>query len=91
MTLRIFETNNARYFLGLGMHPSYLPESELLTDITDPFDSVNFANIDMLILEDGPDFFSSDQTTQEHLSRSTGQTVLSRAVEENPSIQKCCN
>ena len=52
MTLRIFETEQAKYYLGLGDH---LESSAPL------FEEVDFSSIDFMVLEDNPQHLSHQE------------------------------
>ncbi len=48
MTLRVFETNDAKYYLGLGNH--FFSNAPI-------FEEVDFSSIDFMVLEFNPGAF----------------------------------
>ena len=73
MTLRVFETDDAKYYLGLGRHDK--PSAPL-------FEKVDFSTIDFMVLEGAPDEFDIANT----LGFLQYSDLMKRALKENPNL-----
>ncbi len=73
MALRKFETENARYYLGLGNHT---------TSSNNIFEDIDFLEIDLLVFEDTPGLCSLDEIESNHQY----EELYSRAIRENPRV-----
>ena len=79
MALRIFDTNDARYYLGLGNHIS---SSESL------FHDVNFSNLDFIVFEDADGKLENGKPALEEmlLTHTQYKNVYKRISRENPQL-----
>ena len=72
MTLRIFETDDAKYYLGLGNH---------LSSSAPIFEGVDFSSIDFMVLEFNPGAF--DESV---LKKRPYQELTEKVMKDNPKI-----
>ena len=74
MNPRVFETKNAKYYLGLGRHD---------TSSNDIFRDINFSDLDLIVFESGS---CDDSAIIDLLCDVQYEELYARIIEENPEI-----